>query len=97
MTLMFNKVFKKSDSFTERAQSLANKLKERFPDMDSVDLQALLMDLLGAGHDTTANLVTFALACLLETPAVLEELTKEVNNSMNILKQKKLVQNINLC
>lgn len=44
-------------------------------------MQALLMDLLGAGHDTTANLVNFALASILEYPnqsELLHQLQQEI-------------------
>lgn len=60
-------------------ECLTATLQKRYPNLNNVDLQALLMDLLGAGHDTTANLVTFTLAAVTQAPPhVMSRLMTEI-------------------
>jgi cytochrome P450 len=60
---------------------LASKLIQSHPDMEMENVQALLMDLLGAGHDTTANLINFTIGSLLENEDILK--SKELENEVN--------------
>ncbi|HMV43534.1 MAG TPA: cytochrome P450 [Leptospiraceae bacterium] len=67
--------------------SIAGILLQKYPDLEDTEIQTLLMDLLGAGHDTTANLVIFTLSSILESN-VLEtskELQKEIASIVEIL------------
>eukprot|EP01124_Arcella_intermedia_P026106 TRINITY_DN4828_c0_g4_i1.p1 TRINITY_DN4828_c0_g4~~TRINITY_DN4828_c0_g4_i1.p1 ORF type:complete len:721 (-),score=193.71 TRINITY_DN4828_c0_g4_i1:26-1963(-) len=70
-----------------KSKCLAARLVQNYPELNEEELQALLMDLLGAGHDTTANLVIFTIGALLENPDILnsETLSQElslINNSI---------------
>lgn len=46
--------------------------------LDDVDLVDMLLTLVAAGHETSANALTWALMCLAEQPALQEELAAEV-------------------
>jgi cytochrome P450 len=57
---------------------LASSLAINYPEMDKENMQALLMDLLGAGHDTTANLITFTIGSLLTEDAQQQKWYKDL-------------------
>lgn len=59
---------------------LTSKLMLLYPEMSMENAQALLMDLLGAGHDTTANTVIFAIGSIIENDLMKnEDFQKEIN------------------
>lgn len=78
--------------------SIAGILLQKYPDLEDIEIQTLLMDLLGAGHDTTANLVIFTLSSILESN-ILEtskELQEEIASIVKILPDlQKANDNIN--
>ena len=53
----------------QKDNCLGNTLATKHPELTREDMQALLMDLLGAGHDTTANLIVFTIGSLLPETA----------------------------
>lgn len=88
-TILLDKVKKEIQKKPEKnyKDCLAAIIYQNYPDLNDTDIQALLMDLLGAGHDTTANLVIFTLSLILEynIPETSNELQNEIKSISKIL------------
>lgn len=85
-TILLDKVKKEMNNNRDK-ECLAALIFHRYPELDDVDIQALLMDLLGAGHDTTANLVIFTLSLILESNLLInsDDFQKEIESITKIL------------
>ncbi|MCB1193723.1 MAG: cytochrome P450 [Leptospiraceae bacterium] len=88
-TILLDKVKNEIDrnNMTDTQECLSAIIYKNYPELDDTEIQAILMDLLGAGHDTTANLVVFTLSLILEANLLdsSEELQKEIKAISNIL------------